>query len=349
MYTADTGASKTVLSKRVYDSMRPEDKPPLSKSSKLVGAGGTYINEIGKGNFKLQLGPVCVQTEAIVAKIDDDGLLGIDVLQNRHDGPTDLMMSKGILKMGDKEVPIMQVGITDRIRKVTAADYSIIPAHSETVIAVYVERKEYDDFTSESEYIIEPTEHFQEEYPLLMAAAIVDINQGCTSKVRLLNPFPTEVSIKQNAVLGQAEPIEKAPEMQAEQEDIKGGNHSSVRRIQVINKDDTLSPEIHVKQSKRVNESNTVYIPKHLTSLYEEASASLKIDEQAKLKAFLMKFQDNCTKHKWDPGGTNLLTMGRDVRRPAELVFERVRQGQEGDSISYLLKEVQKALLQCSQ
>ena len=180
LYTADTGASKTVLSKRVYDNMKPEDRPPLSKASKLVGAGGTNISEMGQGNFKLQLGPVCVQTEAIVAEIDDDGLLGIDVLQNRHDGPTDLMMSKGILKMGDKEVPIMQVGIMDRTRKVTAADYSIIPAQSETVIDVYVERKEFDDFTSESEYIIEPTEHFKEEYPLQMAATLVDINQGCT-------------------------------------------------------------------------------------------------------------------------------------------------------------------------
>ena len=283
--------------------MRPEDKPPLSKSSQLVGAGGTYINEIGKGNFKLQLGPVCVQTEAIVAEIEDDGLIGIDVLQNRHNGPTDLLMSKGILKMGDKEVPIMQIGIADRTRKVTAADYSIIPAQSETVIDVNVERKECDDFTGESEYIIEPTEHFQEEYPLLMAAAIVDINQGCTSKVRLLNPFPTEVSIKQSAVLGQAEPIERASGMQDQQEVIIGGNYNSIRKIQLLTRDDILSPKGSVKQSKRVNETKLSHIPKNLASLYEESSASLKIDEQAELKALLIKVQESFSKIKWDPGG----------------------------------------------
>ena len=44
---------------------------------------------MGKGNFTIQLGPVSVQTEAIVAEIDDDGLLGVDVLQNRKDEPTD--------------------------------------------------------------------------------------------------------------------------------------------------------------------------------------------------------------------------------------------------------------------
>ena len=319
--------------------MRPEDEPPLSKSSKLVGAGGTYINEIGKGNFKLKLGPVCVQTETIVAEIEDDGLIGIDVLQNRHNGPTDLLMSKGILKMGDKEVPIMQIGIADRTRKVTAADYSIIPAQSETVIDVYVERKECDDFTGESEYIIEPTEHFQEEYPLLMAAAIVDINQGCTSKVRLFNPFPTEVSIKQSAVLCQAEPIERASGMQSQQEVIIGGNYNSIRRIQLLTRDDILSPVGNVKQSKRVNETKLSHIPKHLASLYEESSASLKIHEQAELKALLIKFQESFSKIKWDPGGTNLLAMDRE---------NRIGHNELNPFLGWL-KEVQKALLQCSQ
>ena len=169
-------------------------------------------------------------------------------------------------------MPIMQVGIMNRTRKVTAADHSIIPAQSEAVIDVYVERKEFDDFTSESEYIIEPTEHFKEEYPLQMAAAIVDINQGCTSKVRLLNPFPTEVSIKQNAVLGQAEPIERASGMQDQQEVIIGGNYNSIRKIQLLTRDDILSPEGNVKQSKRVNETKESHISKHLASLYKESS-----------------------------------------------------------------------------
>ena len=190
LYTADTGASKTVISKRVYDNMRSEDRPTLTKSAKLVDAGGSNINEIGKGNFKVQIAPVGVETEAIVAEIEDDGLLGVDILQNGADGPTDILMSKGVLKMAGKEVPIIQVGIMNRIRKVTAADHSVIPAQSEAIIDVYIERREYDAFSSESEFIVKPTEHFQEEYPLQMATTLVDINEGFTCKVRLLNPFP---------------------------------------------------------------------------------------------------------------------------------------------------------------
>ena len=40
-----------------------------------------------------------------------------------------------------------------------------------------------------------------------MASTLVDINQGCRCKVRMLNPFPTAIFIKQNSVLGTAEPI----------------------------------------------------------------------------------------------------------------------------------------------
>ena len=81
LFTTDTGASKTIISSRVYESFKPEDRPKLERSSKLVGAGGVSIKEL-KGTFTLQLGPVSMQTEAIVAEIDDDGLLGVDVLQN---------------------------------------------------------------------------------------------------------------------------------------------------------------------------------------------------------------------------------------------------------------------------
>ena len=162
LFTTDTGASKTVLSKRVYDAMRHEDKPSLVKCPKLVGTGGTAINEQGKGNFKLKLGPVSMHIEMIVADIDDDGLLGVDVLQNAEDGPADLLMSKGVLKVTGKEVPIIEVGLQNRIRKVTAADHFVIPAQSEAVIDVYIERQEYDDFTSETNYITEPTEHFRD-------------------------------------------------------------------------------------------------------------------------------------------------------------------------------------------
>ena len=100
---------------------------------------------------------------------------------------------------------------------------------------VIVERHEYGDFSSEKDYLVEPTEHFQAEYPLQMASTLVDINEGCTYKVRMLNPFPTSMSIKQDAVIGRAEPIQGKPVVIVSQEDeTERENYTSARRVKLV-------------------------------------------------------------------------------------------------------------------
>ena len=97
---------------------------------------------------------------------------------------------------------------------------------------MYVERQEYDDFLNEKDYVIEPTEHFHMEYSLQMASTLVDINQACTCKVRVLNLFPTAMSIKQDAVIGKAEPAEGIPVIVADEESKQEvNNFNRIRRV----------------------------------------------------------------------------------------------------------------------
>ena len=280
LFTTDTGASKTIISNRVFESLKPEDRPELEKTSKLVGASGVSIKERGKGTFCFKLGSVKMEVEAIVAEIDDDGLLGVDILQNGKNGPADLLMSKGVLMIDKKEIPIIQVGVNNRVRKVTAADHFVIPAQTECVIDVYIERREYDDFSSEKEYVVEPTDHFQAEYPLQMASTLVDINRACTCKVRMLNPFPTAMSIKQDAVIGRAEPIEGIPIVITNEEDSsETENHVAVRRIKFVTSEHAQSlPEY---TARKIQTEDSTEIPSHLVDLYEKTSQGLN-DEQKK-------------------------------------------------------------------
>ena len=268
-----------------FESMKPVDKPMLTKASKLVGASGSPINEKGKARFSLQLGAVKLQVEAIVADIEDDGLLGVDVLQNGKEGPTDILLCKGVLMIENQEVPIIQVGIKQCIRRVTAADHSIIPAQSEAVIDVSVERRNYDDYKCESEYIIEPTEHFRQECPLQMASTLVDINQGCTCRVRMLNPFPTAISIKQNSVLGTAEPIIGTPNAVVQHEDeLERTNYCRVRRLQLQQKFESSLVNDDIKPNRRVENRDLMSVPEHLISLYEKSSEGLTSEEKDRLQ-----------------------------------------------------------------
>ncbi len=131
LFTADTGASRTVISERVYDRMEEGQRPSLEKTSCLVGAGGSPIRERGKAMFTLQLGPLVMAREAVVAAIEDDALLGYDVLVGGENGPADILLSKGKIVLDSIEIPCIQVGSKSRARKVVIADDVSVPGNSE--------------------------------------------------------------------------------------------------------------------------------------------------------------------------------------------------------------------------
>ena len=91
-----------------------------------------------------------------------------------------------------------------------------------------------DEFSSEKEYLVKPTEHFQAENPLHMSSTLIDINRACMSKVRVINPYPASMSITQATVIGQAEPIECNSIVVTNKEDSsKTEKHVTVRRVKL--------------------------------------------------------------------------------------------------------------------
>ncbi len=98
----------------------------------------------------------------------------MDILQNDQEGPSDVLLSQGIIVLRGVEIPVMQVG-TEGQRRVVSADHFVIPGYSERIIDVYIQRDEDDDHRPDTEFIVEPTNNFQEVYGLRMARTLVDI------------------------------------------------------------------------------------------------------------------------------------------------------------------------------
>ncbi|KAH3829648.1 hypothetical protein DPMN_102875 [Dreissena polymorpha] len=94
---------------------------------------------MGRGTFRLQLGPVERLQEAIVADIEDDVLLGYDVLGNAE-SPADIILSRGIISVEGQEIPCKQKRLR-QMRKVTVAEEASVPEDCEAVIEVYVKEE----------------------------------------------------------------------------------------------------------------------------------------------------------------------------------------------------------------
>ena len=139
LFTADTGASQTVLSTRVYEGLEPQDRPPLERSECLKGARGVPVKEQGKAKFIFRLGSLEIIEDAVVADIEDDALLGYDVLNGSEKGPADILLSRNKIVLDGEDIPCFQVGVS-RTRRVVMADETSNPGRHEALVDVYDER-----------------------------------------------------------------------------------------------------------------------------------------------------------------------------------------------------------------
>ena len=296
-FTADTGASRSIVSRRVYEQLKTQ--PMLKGSALLKGAGGAPIKEWGQGTFRIKLGPVELTKQIIVADIEDEALLGYDILAGGIDGPADILLSRDVIVLEGKEIPCYKNACTLKARKVVVADDVNIPGHTEALIHVYVERKETDDDDHNASFVVEPTEDFRDRYQLMLASTLVDINASPTSQVRILNPFPDTVTLKQNAVVACAEKIvDVVSVVVAREHTNEEQNNASIRRVECISNE--------IENGEQLPSANEADIPEHLLELFNRSAEGKSGPERAVLAGLLGKYESAFSKDEWDIGLTHL-------------------------------------------
>ena len=127
---ADTGATRTVVSTRVYHKIPTARRPQLEASRRLARADGKPLKEKGKVTFNIQIGDLKLQRALVVAEMEDDILLGLDILMKGEKGPADIKLPEGVVLLNGFIIPIVQIGHSDSVRKVVSAENVIIPPKS---------------------------------------------------------------------------------------------------------------------------------------------------------------------------------------------------------------------------
>ena len=214
--------------------MEVDSRPELRGRPVLGGLGAHPLREWERALLKSRLGTLELEREAIVADIEDEVLLGYDILGGGKDGPADILLSKNVIVLCGTEIPCIQRGKRPESRREVVADDTLVPGLAETLIDVYIDRY-VDDDRQTAHFLVEPSHSFQERYPLRMASTLVDLNGGPTCKVRVLNPLPTTVKLFQDAEIGKAKGIERIVSVVSEAENIEEQSDMNIptRRIQL--------------------------------------------------------------------------------------------------------------------
>lgn len=163
----DTGASLTLISKKIYDLMPQHTRPILEASSqKVLNASGDALPQYGKAIFGIEVCQSETHIPAIVTDITVDGILGLDFLKM---GNGIINLGTNTLRLNDEECTVSCEGAMGCYR-ITAADDVHISPRSELVIKGKISG---DNKCGTIDYIVEPEEKFLERGRALVGRTLV--------------------------------------------------------------------------------------------------------------------------------------------------------------------------------
>jgi len=324
-FTVDTGAASTVLSERVWEQL-PLDVRHIEESVKpsLVGPNGAPIKALGRAKLNLQLGPVSLQKFVAVADIQDECLLGADILLGLKEGPFDLLLSESRIKWNGKSFPCIRTG-TATLRRVKCIANSTVPGNSEVVVDVAL-----DGGSANEDLVIEPCPQFQERNQLVVASSVVNPGNPKSLKVRMMNPSTYDVELYCGETVGVISPIDKVQILFSSDE---------------INEDADLVRNL--SHSADSNRSSTApaetQLPEHLVDLFTRSIEKKEAWMQQDIEKLLLEYQDIFSKDEFDLGCTHLAEHHIDTgdHKPIKQPPRRVPlalQGQDKQAIDDMLK-----------
>ena len=274
-FLVDTGANITIVKASCLDDMPV--KPELrSVDQRMALTDGSSLPFVGRGLCKLQFGDTQVEHPVWVAKIEPEGILGLDCFQ---DYGCELVRKNGHyqLAMGNTKENQLQRPAPPCYRRVAVNETTVIPPKSEAMV-----RARVVDAGGPMIGVLEPTSRLMTKNKLILARILVDTGQGVVPP-RLLNPTDKPYTLYKNTVAATCEPAEII-------------SMPDERRACVVNGKST---------DGQVPKCDPV--PEHLAELFEWSSKDLDPEERTDLASLLSEFSDVFAASPSDLGRTDVV------------------------------------------
>ncbi len=298
VFTVDTGATTTIVASRVYEKISEAERPALerlSRTRRITVADGVELNVLGKTCLDLQLGPVLLKSVSVsVAEIEDDVLLGTDVLRDGHLGPANILLSECRIVMSGMSIPISRSEPWSANRCVRVAERTVVPGLCEALVDMRIDR---GSSFMKGQVMIEPLDDIPAKRGLAVAPVLVKAGEGDVVKVRVLNPWQTPLEIRPNVVMARAVPVQGEVITLAKEEDsAERDNFSTVRRIGV--REPTGVEHMEYRGAKLGEQP----MPEHVKDMYEEAIRSQPSEMHGPIRNLILEYADIFSKDDTDLG-----------------------------------------------
>ena len=272
----DTGAAVTVISSNVYNNLPSDIRPPLDETSsalKLEVANEGLLSVLGTTTLEFKIKKETFRWTVFIAPIRDDGLLGLDFLQEHNF----VLSAENGLRLNGKKCPTLIQKVPYRAIRVCCKETVVVPAYSEMVLEGYPSSGK----VSTKLGVVSPfPNEWDDKLGIAVGHSLIDNTKVATGiPVRVMNPSPYEIEIKENTPLGQVTEVDGV-----------SGNF------------DSKSSRHFLPFSEKSKN-----LPDHLNELYQNSVKTLNKSQRDKLKSLLAKHGGVFAKSKLDLGRTSVV------------------------------------------
>ena len=363
----DTGAEVSVLNKEIYEKIPEDSRPILEKPRKrlVVAEAGKEMTVCGMIRIEITVAGFTFKWPVYVAPIRDDLLLGWDIIYH-HKFAID--PEKGF-RVKDKW---LNLEVTPPKRNVACIEVKrsiTVPANCEFVVSCQCKD------TKEVDYIFEPVGLNR----VTAAKAMVRPHKN-SIPVRLINPYNSPTRIHKRTVVGYLqEPVDiqdtnyildnsevtnnSVSRIKADSVASSGLHNREIlcgKQVNLASATNLVMPTMpdvilsNIQEAKEIDqicEENSLSLPDHLKTLYEDSLTNLKTNEERKKLADMLRQHENtfatsptdlgrCSvlKHRIDTAGA------APIRQP----MRRTPQGFEQEEEKYLKDQIDAGVIRPS-
>ena len=278
----DTGASCSVMSRKVYDTIPVEHRPPLvNRNCGIRSVSGEVTKCDGIVTFKMQFGDLELPVTFHVADVEGKVILGMSFL-SEFGGLLDT--KNGTMIIGDQTVACLVVNGRPKPRRVYVnGEYIISPGAEMVLPGISKDRAGETRSNSTIPMLFEPKPNFVKQHGLLICASTT-MNNKTIVPIRVFNPTEEPITLKSGKDgirCGYIKPTEVESE--------------------IFSKADLVA-QVGMDLEKAFDND----LPDHLRKLFEDSCTDLTEDEKTLVKEKLIKYQDVFSKGENDIGKTTV-------------------------------------------